>query len=184
MLALVIAIWVPWYQARVSERAARAERLERSLATLQGVCYLLIDISVWLNTAGNHGDMPRGEFRNPVEVNDLLDRLKLLEARDDDFDRVTALFLARGAVARTQQTLSLRFLQDKPITDKKRARFQTYRDTVLADIALIEKQREGNHRAQLMNKVVWFMKPVVFVSWPVLFRWFERRRAKPDEAAD
>lgn len=184
MLALLIAIWVPWYQARVSERTARAERLDRSLASLQGVYYLLVDIAIWLKGVGDRGHMPRREFRDPVEVNDLLERLKIWESRDDDFERVTALFRARGAVARTHQSLSLGFLQSAPVTKEERGRIQQYVDAVRADIELIDKQRERVHRARLMNKVVWFMKPVVVILWPILFRWFERRSAEKEEAAD
>lgn len=184
MLALIIAIWVPWYQSRRSERAARAERLDRDLASLQGVYYLLVDISIWLKTAADRGDVPREQFHGPVEVNDLLERVKLWESRDDDFDRVTALFMARGAVMRTQQSLSLGFLRGKAVTAEERARFLATRETVLADIQQIEKQRHRIHRARLMNRVMWFQKPIVFVLWPVLLRWFERRRATLDEAAD
>lgn len=181
MLALLIAIWVPWYQARAAERAVRRAHAERELANLNGVYYLLADVTTWLDAAGGHGNIPRSQFHDPLEVSDLLERIRLWEAREEDFDRVTALFGARNAVLRVHRSLSLGFLQDKAVVEAERSRYIAAHKEVRGDMALLDAQRSRIHRDRALIRAVWFVKPIVYVLWPILDRWIARREERLTE---
>lgn len=174
MLAVVIAIWVPWYQARAAERAVRAARFESELASVQGVYFVLADVSIWLKAVSGRGPIPRSMFPVALETSDLLERIRLWELREQNEHLVSALFMARGAVIRAHETLSLVFLQAEPITDVERVRLASSVERIRDAIKKVDEQRERLYFARQMNKSFWFLKPFVILGWYLPTGWIDR----------
>lgn len=164
-LALIVAIWVPWYQARMAEKALKAERIEREIANIQGVFFLLTDIEIWLKSVGGRGAIPRKMFNQGFQASDLLERIRLWESREERDDRINAMFLARGALIRAQEALCLDFLADQPVTDSERGFLQKGIDEIRKNILEIEQHRHEAYRARNLNKTVWFAKPIAILIW-------------------
>jgi len=170
MLAVLIAIWVPWYQARRAERSVRAARIEHALANVQGVFFLLTDVSLWLSAAAGREKMPRKFFRDPFEAADLLERIRLWESRDESDERVQALFLARVAVLRTQDALNLSFMGDDPIAEDERKLIKTQIGRMGDALSNLDKQRNNLRLDRMLNQTVWFMRPFARLGWHISMR--------------
>lgn len=106
MISIAIAIGVPaWqhYRQRLTERRAAAEA---SHANALSIFYLLGEIKSYLERALNSASIPRHVFRDDIGRDDLLRRIHALEMRENDENRLTLLFHARGAVHTLNQTMS------------------------------------------------------------------------------
>ncbi len=138
VLAIVIAIATPAWQRWQQTRDARQIEIEIDLVCASSVFFLLNDVESWLQGCVQLGETPRSESRRDFFFHDLIDRIKLLEQREKNLNRVIGLHIARDALLRTQSRLELPFLQSHGAGQKEL-------DFLTADIALVQIEKGVAH---------------------------------------
>lgn len=119
-LALVVAILVPAWQRYLQALDKKRDDAESNLANALGVYYLVSEVRNHLEGYLEKKDMPREISREDYVREDLLNRIHALELRDNNPDRVTLLFLARGFIHQTHSALSAPYLQNLALTPGER----------------------------------------------------------------
>jgi hypothetical protein len=119
VLAILIAIAVPAYQRHSQLLDARRGLASLNLVLASSCGFLLNDVVVFLKGLIEKDNMPRAEFRDDTQINDMLERIRALEAREISHARIISLYAARGALILTNRELQQPFLQDRGLHEKE-----------------------------------------------------------------
>jgi hypothetical protein len=115
VLALLLAIAVPWWQRREQIRDERKRDANVEVVNARATFFLLTDIHLWLCGQKTLTNMPRILAHHRKSVENLLARVAAQEARETSGDRIAALFHARGAILQTQTELDEQYMQQHPL---------------------------------------------------------------------
>jgi len=142
--AILLAIAIPAWQRHGQnlDRWRDAQDVNASLALLS--FYLLSEVQTHLDGYLQTGDMPRKNARRDIETADLLQRIHALEIRENNQDRITRLFRARGAIHQTASSLTLPFSQNDSLSDGEK---QLIRERVSTMEKIIKEAEEENGKA-------------------------------------
>ncbi|WFR77812.1 hypothetical protein P9875_19030 [Janthinobacterium rivuli] len=142
--AILLAIAIPAWQRHGQnlDRWRDAQDVNASLALLS--FYLLSEVQTHLEGYLQTGDMPRKNARRDIETADLLQRIHALEIRENNQDRITRLFRARGAIHQTASSLTLPFSQNDSLSDGEK---QLIRERVSTMEKIIKEAEEENGKA-------------------------------------
>ncbi|MGK5024621.1 hypothetical protein [Janthinobacterium sp. RB2R34] len=142
--AILLAIAIPAWQRHGQnlDRWRDAQDANASLALLS--FYLLSEVQNHLNGYLQTGDMPRKYVRRDIETADLLQRIHALEIRENNQDRITRLFRARGAIHQTASSLNLPFAQNDPLANEEK---QLLRERISTMEKFIKEAAEANTKA-------------------------------------
>lgn len=105
LLALLVALVVPWMQHAAQARRERLVELESNIFLSLATMLLLRDAQNLSSRVCQLADLPKHELSDPVFVVDLLERLRSLDARDSSVPRQAAQYVARAAVLRINHYL-------------------------------------------------------------------------------
>jgi hypothetical protein len=105
LLALLVAIAVPWMQHAAQTRRERLAKLEQNIYLSLATLLLLRDASNLNSRVRQLAELPKQEINDPVLVSDLLERLRTLDAKDSSVPRQAAQYVARAAVLRINHYL-------------------------------------------------------------------------------
>ena len=142
--AILLAIAIPAWQRHGQnlDRWRDAQDVNASLALLS--FYLLSEVRTHLDCYLRTGDMPRKNARRDIETADLLQRIHALEIRENNQDRITRLFRARGSIHQTASSLTLPFSQNDSLSDGEK---QLIRERISTMEIIIKEAEEANGKA-------------------------------------
>lgn len=114
---IILAIAIPAWQRHGQnlDRWRDAQSLNASLALLS--YFLLGEVKNYLTGYLGTGTMPRKFVRKDFETADLLQRIHALENRENNQERITRLFRARGMIHQTTISMVSQFSQDEPLSN-------------------------------------------------------------------
>lgn len=177
-LALVVAILVPAWQRYLQALDKRRDDADLNLVNALGVFYLISEVRNHLEGYLEKKNMPRKLSREDDVREDLLARIHALELRDNNPERLTLLFRARGFVHQTHAALGMPYLQSRPLSPGEmsliRTRLRDCRELLSAaeeikddayfrrgrirlwwlarlvfPLAVVALKRQGKHRPQM-----------------------------------
>ncbi|WP_431102951.1 hypothetical protein [Roseateles noduli] len=105
LLALLVALVVPWLQHAAQARRERLAELELHIYLATATMLLLRDAQNLSSKVQQLADLPKTELNDPVLIVDLLERLRTLDAKDTNVARQTSQYVARAAVLRINHYL-------------------------------------------------------------------------------
>ncbi|MCT9810832.1 hypothetical protein N0K08_09310 [Acidovorax sp. Be4] len=100
LLALLVALAVPWVQHASQARRDKLIELEGNIYLSLATMLLLRDALSLSTRVRQLAHMPKHEVNDPVLVIDLLERLRTLDAKDSSVPRQASQYIARAAVLR------------------------------------------------------------------------------------
>jgi len=116
LLALLVAIAVPWMQHAGQSRREKLLELERNIYLSLATMLLLRDAQILSSRIRQLADLPKQELNDPVLVLDLLERLRTLDAKDTSVPRQASQYVARAAVLRINHYLDAGEAQSRQLT--------------------------------------------------------------------
>ena len=142
--AIVLAIMVPAWQRHGQnlDRWRDAQSVNASLALLS--YYLLGEVRNYLNGYLGSESMPRMHSRKDIETADLLQRIQALENRENNQNRITRLFRARGMILQTTTAMTSPFSQNEPLSNGEA---ELLRERIANLMELITEAEKANHDA-------------------------------------
>lgn len=142
--AIILAVAIPAWQRHGQnlDRWRDAQDANASLALLS--FYLLSEVQNHLSGYLQTGDIPRKHVRRDFETADLLQRIHALEIRENNQDRISRLFRARGAIHHTATSLNLPFSQNYPLRDEEKKLLSERISTMKI---LIKEAEDANRKA-------------------------------------
>lgn len=142
--AILLAIAIPAWQRHGQnlDRWRDAQDVNASLALLS--FYLLSEVKNHLDGYLQISDIPRKNIRKDFETADLLQRIHALEIRENNQDRITRLFRARGAIHQTSSSLSLPYAQNDSLNDGEK---NLLRERISTMGKFIKEAEEANGKA-------------------------------------
>ena len=116
LLALAVAIVVPWLQHAAQARRETLLDLERNIYLSLATMLLLRDAQILGSRVRQLADLPKHEINDPVLVVDLLERLRTLDSKDSSVPRQASQYVARAAVLRINHYLDSGQAQSRELT--------------------------------------------------------------------
>ncbi|MGF6116663.1 hypothetical protein ABIE30_000669 [Janthinobacterium lividum] len=111
--AIILAITIPAWQRHGQNLDRLRATTELNAALSQHNYFLLGEVRDHLVGYITRKRMARGIARNDAQRDDLLRRIHALENRENNADRITHLFIARGVIHQTNTAMSLSSLQNE-----------------------------------------------------------------------
>lgn len=119
IVAIGVAIAIPAVQRKKDRIKARREELERDLVMWGSVYFLLNDVTVWLQYMQKMQTVMRSYIRQDRHVDDLLERIGFLERREQNHERLNALYISRIAIVLTHADLTQPWAQNHPLNENE-----------------------------------------------------------------
>lgn len=118
ILALLVALAVPWIQHAIQARRNKLLELERNVYLSLATMLLLRDALNLSSRVRQLADLPKHELNDPLLVVDLLERLRTLDANDSSVPRQASQYVARAAVLRINHYLDAGEAQFRELTSQ------------------------------------------------------------------
>lgn len=100
VIALAIALAVPWFQHIYAARRTKIADLEKELILSMSTRLVLVDVLLSLERAIQLADLPKIELRDDRMIGEILERLRNLDARDVNLARQASQYSARWIILR------------------------------------------------------------------------------------
>lgn len=183
LLALIVAVWIPYGQAR----AAAIDRARLALQRATMLSLLLNDIHIWADKAVQLATLPPAEVREDRAVSEFIERLRELESQELHALSTLSIYTCRANLLRMHH----RFSFDSPtvlkMTPQAIELLKRDRDGIAEELHLSRFLEEKARFKASMVAAPWIVKPLVaflFLTSPGkrLGKWLAQLAERHHEA--
>lgn len=163
LLALFVALFVPWAQHIAQARRDKLVDLERNIYLSLSTMLLLRDAMNLSARVREMAHMPKHEINDPVLVIDLLERLRILDAKDSSVPRQASQCVARAAVLRINHFLDSGQAQSRELSRE------------VLDVLQTDSSHMENEHAKLnflLDEMLYQQTKLQVVFWKRLWVWY------------
>jgi hypothetical protein len=165
IIAVAIAVLVPWWQMRGIRRQERLRLLEEDLICTRGEFFLISDICAWVGNLIQADTLPRKQLRSDSFKADVLDRLREWESREVREERALWLFNARNEVHRIAVHVEIPFMCESQweLRELEMLRAEKSRLDELQKSARAAMQTAGEELA--LARAPWLLRSFIRQAW-------------------
>lgn len=163
LLALFVALLVPCLQHIAQARREKLAELERNIYLSLSTMLLLRDALNLSVRVRELAHMPKHEINDPALVVDLLERLRILDAKDSSIPRQASQYVVRAAVLRINHLLDSGKAQSRELS-------QEVLDILQADASHMENEHAKLNF--LLDDMLYQQTKLQVAPWGRLLVWY------------
>jgi hypothetical protein len=165
IIAVAIAVLVPWWQMRGIRRQERLRFLEEDLICTRGEFFLISDLCAWVGNLIQADTLPRKQLRSDSFKADVLDRLREWESREVREERALWLFNARNEVHRIAVHVEIPFMSEQKWDSRELEMLRAEQSRLLEIQSSARAALQPAAEALALARAPWMFRSLIRQVW-------------------